>query len=355
MYCHGELVLRKPSARYLTQYYLLISLGCAIGALLVSVIFPMTLPGIFDFPATLVACAMLTLLLEYGKSWIRDLLWTAVAVAAVTSAGAQIQSYSAGARAMGRNFYGGVRVLDGNEPGNNSAKRTMLHGVISHGSQFLESARRRQPTTYYAPGSGIELAIRALPAPARVAVIGLGAGTLAAYGRKGDQYRFYEINPLVIDFARREFTYLGDSDANVEVVLGDGRSSLEREVNQKFDLLVVDAFSGDSIPVHLLSLEAFELYFRRLKPNGVLALHISNASLDLEPVVQKAAERGGYSALLFHNVDNPSIGQSEAVWALLTAGNQPNASLSKGGQPLTVKRQLRAWTDGYSNLLQILK
>jgi SAM-dependent methyltransferase len=297
---------------------------------------------------------MLTLLLEYGKTWIKDLLWSAVALAVVMSAGAQIKSYSAGARSMGRNFYGGVRILDGNEPGN-GAKRTMLHGVISHGSQFLEPARRRQPLTYYAPGSGVELAIRALPAPAGVAVIGLGAGTLAAYGRKGDQYRFYEINPLVIDFARREFTYLGDSDANVEVVLGDGRSSLEREVNQKFDLLVVDAFSGDSIPVHLLSLEAFELYFRRLKPNGVLALHISNASLDLEPVVQKAADGGAYRALLFHNVDNPSIGQSEAVWVLLTSGNQPYASLPKGGQPLTVKRHLRAWTDEYSNLLQILK
>ena len=255
---------------------------------------------------------------------------------------------------MGRNFYGGVRVIDGNEPGF-GAKRTMLHGVISHGSQFLEPERRKQTTTYYAPGSGIELAIHALPEPAHVGVIGLGAGTLAAYGRKGDQYRFYEINPLVIDFARRQFTYLGDSDAKVEVVLGDGRSSLEREVDQKFDLLVVDAFSGDSIPVHLLSLEAFELYFQRLTAVGVLALHISNESLDLEPVVQKAAESGAYSALIFHNAENPRIGQSEAIWALLTRGNQPDASLPGGGRPLSVKRHLRAWTDGYSNLLQILK
>jgi SAM-dependent methyltransferase len=356
MYCHGELALRKPSPRYLTQYYLLISLGSAIGALLVSVVAPLVLTGYFDFSVALAACAILTLMLEYRKSWVTDLIWTALAVAVLVSAGAQIQAYVKDARITARNFYGGLRVSDAAEPPL-GLRRTLVHGIIAHGAQFLSPERRRQPTLYFAPGSGVQLAIDAFrAAPARVGIIGLGAGTLAAYGRKGDFYRFYEINPLVIDLAKREFTFLSDSEATVELVLGDGRSSLEAETDQPYDLFVVDAFSGDSIPVHLLSLEAFDLYFRHLKPNGVLALHISNQSLDLEPVVQKAAERYHYSALLFSNMGNPGSGQSQAFWALMTRGSWPAGSLlNKKGRPLNAKQHLRAWTDGYSNLFQILR
>jgi SAM-dependent methyltransferase len=278
-----------------------------------------------------------------------------VAVGALTSAEAQIQAYTKCARVIGRNFYGGVKVFDENVPGV-GARRMLTHGLVLHGSQFLAPERRSQPTSYYAPGSGVQLAIGALHSPSRVGVIGLGAGTLAAYGRKGDYYRFYEINPLMIEFAQREFTYLRDSDAKVDLVLGDGRSSLEREADQNYDLLVVDAFSGDSIPVHLLSLESFQLYFRHLKSDGILALHISNESLDLEPVIQKAATHGNYNALLFENPGNPGSGQSQAFWALLTRGDWPSVlSAEKGRRSLRARDHLQPWTDSHSNLLQILK
>jgi SAM-dependent methyltransferase len=261
-----------------------------------------------------------------------------------------------GARVMARNFYGGVRVIDTASPPGD-ARRTLIHGAISHGSQFLAPERRKQPTAYYAPGSGVQLAIEAFhDVPLRVGVIGLGAGTLAVYGRAGDFYRFYELNPLVIDLARQEFTFLRDSGANVDLVLGDGRSSLERETDAPYDILVVDAFTGDSIPVHLLSIEAFQLYFRHLKPDGILALHISNESLDLEPVIAKAAERFHYPALLINNAANPAIAQSAASWVLITRRGGPAiAELFRHGRPLQAKPGLQAWTDEYSNLLQILK
>jgi hypothetical protein len=355
MYCHGELALRKPSGRYLTQYYLLISLGSAIGALLVSVVAPLILEGYFEFPVVLVGCALMTLMLEYRKALLTDLFWTVLAIATLVLAGAQIQKYSSGAQVMARNFYGGVRVMDSGGPGD--ARRALVHGAISHGSQFLDPDRRRQPTAYYAPGSGVQLAIDVFRGgPVRMGVIGLGAGTLAAYGRDGDYYRFYELNPLVIQLAGREFTYLRDSGAKVDIVAGDGRSALEHETEPPYDIFVVDAFSGDSIPVHLLSIEAFQLYFRHLKPEGILALHISNESLNLEPVIAKAAERLHYPALMFYNQANPGILQSAAAWVLMTRREGPDiAALNRKGRPLKTNPHLRTWTDGYSNLLQILK
>ena len=175
--------------------------------------------------------------------------------------------------------------------GDADATRTLVHGTITHGLQFLAPDRRRFPTTYYGRQSGVGLAIlNTRHSAQRVGVIGLGAATLASYGRPGDYYRFYEINPLVIEVARKQFTYLSDCPAKVDVVLGDARLSLDREPSQQFDVLAVDAFSSDSIPVHLLTLEAFRLYFRHLRPDGVLAVHVSNTHLKLEPVVGRLAQ-----------------------------------------------------------------
>src|SRR5262249_52067263 len=156
-------------------------------------------------------------------------------------------------------------------------------------------------TTYYAIGTGVQLAIEALRKPGqRVGVIGLGVGTLAAYGRPGDLYRFYEINPQVVDLARSEFSFLKESEAKVEVKLGDGRLSLEREEPQNYDILVVDAFAGDSIPVHLLSREAFDVYLRHVRPGGLVVLHISNQVLRISSVVQRVVESHGLASLRFH-------------------------------------------------------
>ncbi len=286
MFCHGELALVKPAPRYLTQFYLMISLGSAAGSVLVAIAAPMYLNGVYEFPIALAACGMLTLMLEYRKSWRTDVVWAALTVWLVVVAWAQMQAFAGGAYLMARSFYGSIRVTDAMEKGTKQPERTLIHGSISHGAQLLSPALRREPTGYYARGSGIGHALRGMgDRPLKVGVIGLGAGTMAAYGRPGDEYRFYELDPLIIDVAWHQFSFLSDSPAKVETVAGDGRLALERETGRRFDVLAVDAFSGDSIPVHLLSREAFQLYFARMAPDGLLAVHVSNSFLDLAPVV----------------------------------------------------------------------
>jgi Spermidine synthase len=190
--------------------------------------------------------------------------------------------------------------------------------------------------------------------PRHIGVIGLGAGTLATYGRLGDRMRFYEINPLVLRLARSEFSYLADCQAQLEVVLGDARLSLEREPTQNFDVLAVDAFSSDSIPVHLLTVEAFRLYFRHLKQDGVLAVHVSNRYLDLKPIVELAARTLGKQTQVIDTEDDDDIGVFGATWVLVNRRLFEKPEL-KGSPTLIAQTGLRPWTDDYSNLFRILK
>ena len=234
----------------------------------------------------------------------------------------------------------------------------MIHGVVSHGTQFLAPEKRSTATTYYAAGTGVERAIEAFRRPGqKVGVIGLGVGTLAAYGRPGDTYRFYEINPQVIDLANREFTYLEDSRAHIETVTGDGRLSLEREAPQNFDVLAVDAFSGDSVPVHLLSREAMQLYFRHIKPDGVLAFHVSNTALALAPVVQQLARELKYAARDLHVNPDKHSGRYESEWVVVarTAQLLDRPQFAHTSRPFLEIAGLRVWTDDYSTLYPILK
>lgn len=352
MFCHGELARRKPAPAHLTVYYLMVALGGALGALLVGLVAPRVLAGPYEFSIALAACALVTLLLQYRKSWAADVAWTVVAVGTFIAAGMQIRGYKAPARVLMRSFYGGLRIVDQN------GVRMLTHGVIAHGSQFLDPARRRQPTMYYAPGTGVERALQARRHPGqRVGVIGLGAGTLAAYGRHGDVYRFYEINSQVVDLARTQFTFLADSHATVEIVLGDGRLSLEREAPQTFDVLAVDAFSGDSIPVHLLSREAMEIYFRHLRPDGLLAMHVSNSALALSPVVERVASDLGYAAVRLHVPADNALARSESEWVVVArrSGQLDCPEFAGASIPFLRIAGLRAWTDDYSTLFTILK
>jgi SAM-dependent methyltransferase len=215
-----------------------------------------------------------------------------------------------------------------------------------------------RPTTYYGPNSGVGRAIRQdqESGPVRVGVIGLGTGTLAAYGRAGDYFRFYEINPLVLRLAHTEFTFLKICKARLDVALGDARLSLEREPPENFDVLAVDAFSSDAIPVHLLTREAFVLYFRHLKPDGVLAVHVSNKHLNLTPVVKLAAASLGKDARLVDTGDeaNEVLG---STWVLVTssAGFFDRPLMRTAAVAVPLPRKIRMWTDDYSNLFQILK
>jgi spermidine synthase len=229
--------------------------------------------------------------------------------------------------------------------------------TISHGEQYLDPAKRRRPLTYYAAGTGIGLLMTALEKKGaiRLGVIGLGTGSMAAWGRAGDAIRFYEINARVLDIARTQFTFLADCASHTEVVLGDARLSLERETSQQFDVLVVDAFSGDSIPVHLLTREAFEVYFLHLKPDGILAVHVSNSYLDLAPPVAALARQLGREAHLILNEENLKTRTFSADWMLVGDNESERFPWIKDKESqIALKPDLRLRTDDFSNLWQLL-
>lgn len=350
MFFHGELAHRKPAPAHLTSYYLMMSLGGALGAIAVALGAPYLLNGNYEMHFALAACALFTLLFHYRQHWLTDLAWTAVAVATVTCCWGGMRNMQNSAMLSTRDFYGALRIVD--EP----AARIMVHGTVSHGTQFRAPQRQLDVTTYYAPGSGVERAIHALARPGqRVGVIGLGVGTLAAYAQPGDLYRFYELNPAVAQQARQYFTYLNNPAATVH--LGDGRLTLEREAPNQFDVLVIDAFSGDSIPVHLLSRQAVQVYLRHLRPGGLLAFHVSNSALNLIPVAGRLAADANLAAFHIHATADAASGRSESDWVLAApaAVFAAHPTLSAAGRPPVVPPGFPVWTDDFSNLLSVLK
>src|SRR5437016_678615 len=314
MVCHGELARLKPDPRHLTSFYLMVSLGGALGGLFVAVGAPRLFHTFAELPLTLVVCSALTTLVLWawpGEWKFKTLLMiTRIAMAAFTIALAAYLGYWKHSddkrfELSVRNFYGVLRVYDLPDNEEQTGVRELNHGTINHGTQILEAARRRTATSYYGPSSGIGRAIRYLDkSPSvRIGVIGLGAGVTAAYCRPGDVFRSYEINPLDLGIASTWFTFLKDCQADRDVLMGDARLTMERQPNQQFDLIAVDAFSSDAIPVHLLTREAFVLYFRHLKPNGILAVHVSNRYLNLTPVVSRNAQDVSKAAILIDDCD----------------------------------------------------
>ena len=382
MVCHGELARLKPHPSRLTSFYLMVSLGGALGGLFVGLVAPRLFPGTFELQVGLAMCAILTLVVlhrdprsvfyraRWQPSWV---LVVALVVTLVANLSFGIHQEIAQARVMVRNFYGTLRVIDVTppkivliqgaavrllppEPG----ERKLMHGTIDHGLQFLgDLERRRQPTTYYGPSSGVGLALREAEerGPVRVGVIGLGPGTLATYGRPGDHYTFYEINPLVIQLAGTEFTFLRDCWAEISIVQGDARLAFERQAPQGFDVLVVDAFSGDAIPIHLLTREAFAVFFRHLKPDGVVAVNVSNRYVNLQPVVLRAAESLGKQAVVIVNPENEERAISSATWVLLSGRRTffDADFIKQASAPPRQLAGLRVWTDDYSNLLRVIR
>src|SRR2546428_544683 len=277
LFCHGELYRTRPAPRHLTAFYLTISAGGALGGLLVAVVAPLVFTGYFELGAGLAGLAVLAVLrfVTIGRvAYVLSLLVLLGVGACATYDGFRHQKDG---RVAKRSFYGVLRVKEYGVPGDASHLRRLVHGTIMHGEQYLSDANRRMLTTYYTETSGIGAAIHSKEDhPVRVGVIGLGTGTIAAYGRAGDSYRFYDIDANVIQIARSEFSFLGDSPARVETALGDARLTLEREPPQGFDVLAVDAFSSDAIPVHLITREALEAYRRHMKPDGIVPFHRYN-------------------------------------------------------------------------------
>jgi len=358
LFCHGELVQRKPGVRYLTSFYLLIALGGALGAACVGLVAPHIFSGIYELPIVLLLAAILGSIVLWHEGWSARIFWPAVTVTMCVVLFSNVRSTRDGTVAMMRNFYGALRIQDFTV-GRQLPYRSLIHGTIQHGAQYLTFPENRNPTTYYGRRSGVGLALRFCcdDGPKRVGVIGLGAGTLAAYGKRGDSFRFYEINPQVVQIANGWFTFLKQSPAKSEIILGDARLSLESEESQQFDVLAVDAFSGDAIPVHLLTKEAFAVYFRHLKPDGILAVHTSNTYLNLAPVVKLLAEDADYATRLIASDEDITRLISSADWVLVTR-NQHFLNVPEtfsGSQTIIVPSNLRLWTDDYNNLFDILR
>lgn len=362
MVCHGELARLQPHPTHLTGYYLMLSVGGVAGGFFVGVVAPYCfnsnyelsigilltglvaaiaiIPGTpFSTPARRQASVAFTVVCLLALSWIR-----------VDDHVAETR----GSEVTQRNFYGTLQVFNDIEDG----YRAMFHGQITHGRQYTAPDKLDLPTTYYSPegGAGKALLLKAAQGPLRVGVIGLGVGTLVTYGRKDDYFRLYEIDPLVIDIAKKHFSYLSRTAATTEIVLGDARLQLEAEPDQKFDVLVLDAFSGDSVPIHLLTREAFAQYVRHLKPDGVLAVHITNRFLDLRPVVKTAATHFGKDVRLVDADGDPDKLVLRSRWALLSsdAAFFRDGRLS-GAEALAEPVGFAPWKDDYSSIFSILK
>ena len=361
LFCHGELYRTRPAPRHLTAFYLTVSAGGALGGLFVAVVAPLIFTGYFELGAGLAALAVLAALrfVKVGRiAYAASLLVLLGVGACATYDGFRHQRDVVLAE---RSFYGVLRVKEYGAPGEDSHLRRLVHGTIMHGEQYLSDAMRRKPTSYYTETSGIAAAIRSKQDhPVRVGVIGLGTGTIAAYGRPGDVYRFYDIDANVIKIARSEFTFLGDSGATVQTALGDARLTLEREPPENFDVLAVDAFSSDAIPVHLITRQALQTYLRHMKPDGIVAFHVSNRFLDLIPVVARLAkELNLHADLIADDPDDEDDNfKSRSDWVLVSRDAkalQAPAIVEAGATPAEDRPEWRTWTDDYSNLVQILK
>jgi SAM-dependent methyltransferase len=443
MVCHGELARRRPSPSYLTSFYLMVSVGGALGGLFIGFAAPYFFNALYDLPVMVSFTALLFLYLlwrekktagatepsgkfldaPYDKPMVFSLMgilfgfvafrivqarifggipflsstWDPIVILAATALLAVYilirtrgsmdhtlidMALAAGlalgicgflardtwknfshSRLLARNFYGSLVVYDTDTDGSMGPVRVLRHGTIDHGEQFLWPQNRRYPTTYYAKGSGVGVTIQTLQmqGPMHVGVIGLGAGTLTTYARPIDKYRVYDINPLVLKIAQTQFTFLQNCMAPHPVILGDARLSLENELksgSEQFDVLALDAFSGDAIPVHLLTREAFSLYWKHLKPDGVLAVHVSNRYLQLGPVVALGAEEDHKTArmLNFETDDRNDKEESDSDWVLVSSRpgffEQPDLKPAHKIDPIP---NLRMWTDDYSNLYRILR
>jgi hypothetical protein len=361
LFCHGELYRLRPAPARLTAFYLAISAGGAFGGLLVAVVAPLVFNGYYELGAGLVILAALASVRFANLNRLARYASLAVLLGIAACAAYDGMRYQRDVRVATRSFYGVLRVKEYGVAGDESHLRRLVHGAIMHGEQYLHEKSRTLLTTYYHQDSGIGAAIRSVGnRPARIGIIGLGTGTIAAYGRPGDVYRFYDIDSRVIQIALHEFTYLTDSKARVELALGDARLTLEREAPRNFDVLAVDAFSSDAIPVHLITREALAVYLKHVKPEGIVAFHVSNRFLDLIPVVARiASENGAHAVLVRDDPDEEEdYRRSRTDWVLVSrdaASLRRPAIVERGAVEPEERPDWRTWTDDYSNLIQILK
>jgi hypothetical protein len=365
LFCHGEAyALRPRHASETTVFYLTIAAGGATGSFLIGIVAPLVFSGNYDLALTFLATALAVLAVvwepaaAWTTAWPQRLLWATGSGLLVFLVAALHSVYHHHTLVTVRNFYGTLRVQQ-TVTEHGDPIRTLMNGTIQHGTQIFSPDLRTVPTTYYARDSGVGLAmLRCCPrSTKRVGVVGLGAGTLAAYGNPGDSFRFYEINPAVLPIAQNLFTWLRDSKADITFAEGDARASLAMEAPQRFDILVLDAFSGDAIPLHLLTVEAMAIYRKHLAPGGILAFHVSNSYVNLEPEVAALAAAAHLQARSVRNAEDKQSGESRATWVLVTEDDaffeQPAVALSAA--PVAPRRGIAPWTDNYSSLAPLVR
>jgi hypothetical protein len=365
LFCHAETyALRPQRGSETTLFYLLIAAGGAAGTFFIGIASPLIFSANYDLAISFFVTALFAVAVTWQDGWPQRLLWTTASVLLLVFAIMLHTAYARDAMLEVRNFYGTLRVKQ-TLTRQADPERMLLNGAIQHGTQIFGNDLSRNPTTYYAIDSGIGLALRFccnapgsdVPRPRNIGVIGLGTGTLAAYGHPGDHIRFYEINPLVRPVAQNLFTYLRDSQAQIAFIDGDARTSLTRESSQNFDVLAVDAFSSDAIPLHLLTTQAVDLYKRHLAPNGILAFHISNQYLNLAPEIAQLALAANMQLKLVETAGDEATGSYRSTWVLLTTSpdffNRPQIAYAATNTPTLP--HLRTWTDDYSTLVPLLQ
>ncbi|HAV63875.1 MAG TPA: hypothetical protein DCY13_16110, partial [Verrucomicrobiales bacterium] len=366
---HGELVQTRPTATHLTGFYLAVALGGALGGVFVALVAPVLFEGYWETELGLTGVGLV-----FAAGLWRDqqrqpgaaqkagfLAATAFTLVFAGLAAWHIRSGLRDVIDQRRNFYGvqKVRLYAGKDPANR--QHLFYSGSTIHGMQFMEGERRAWPTLYFGTTTGIgrlfQSALDDDGPPRRLGLVGLGVGVLSAYARPGDHFRYYEINPAVEALAREHFHFLADCPGTVEVVTGDARLSLEREPDAQFDVLVLDAFTGGAIPMHLLTREAFELYRRQVRQDGVIACHITNENLDLLPVLARHAQELGWQLVAFENPNDLARAVVRARWAILTANTSVARRLREARPPDAEPEPTTGplWTDQRHDLFSVLR
>ena len=365
MFCHGELAAMRPAPKYLTRFYLMMSLGGALGGLFVGLVAPNIFDGYFELPLGMIALAAMMALLssEAIRKGSREkaefvIPATAVVVTAVMTwfTFDYMRLLKLEALVVTRNFYGTLAVKEDTDPNAPDATRRLVHGMINHGSQLIAPDKRMQPASYFGPGSGIARALDFYSdKPRRIGIVGLGVGVFLGYGTKDDYFRIYELDPVVEKLAREKFWFLTGTPAKTEVIIGDGRLNLERDPPQKFDLLSVDAFSSDAIPMHLMTREALRAYRRHITPEGVIVFNVTNRFIRLAPLVKVIAEAEGMTAISIS--DEPSEDIYSGTEYVLVSANPKFIADARFADATKIEPipGLKPWTDDFNNLFDVLK